>query len=339
MIPSEIYKLKTILDSFLGESKRDLNDNYQLEYPCPKCVEENGTKEIMKYNLSISLKKQQFNCWKCSSMHDEMHGSILKLIKLYGNETILQEYKEAIYTLRQSKLYKVTFDNNDFNIDTTVFERDVVKLPTNFKKFVENDYSPKKAIDYLFKRGINWDIINEHHIGYTAYDENNKQASSRIIIPSFNIYGELNYWTGRDFTNLKGRQKYFNPQVERKEIIFNEEKIQWDADIVLVEGPFDHIVVPNSIPLLGKSLKMDFTLYQILKQKANSSILIFLDADAKDDVKKIYKLLNHGRLYGKIKWIPTENDLDPSKIFELYGYKGIVNHLKKAEKIDEIYLT
>ena len=122
-------------------------------------------------------------------------------------------------------------------------------------------------------------------------------------------------------------------------IIFNEEKIQWDADMTLVEGPFDHIVVPNSIPLLGKSLKMDFTLYQELITRANSHINIFLDSDASEDVKKIYKLLNHGKLYNKIRWIPVNNDLDPSKIFELYGYKGIVNHLKCAEKISEIFLT
>lgn len=339
MIPSEIYKLKTILDSFLGGSKKDLDETYQLQYPCPRCIEENGDKETRKYNLEVNLSKQLFNCWKCSSIHDEMHGSILKLIKLYGNESILKEYKEAIYVLRQSKLYQVSFNKDDFNIDTTVFERDTVKLPTNFKKFKEGEYNPKKAIDYLFKRGIDWNIINDYNIGYTTYDENNKQVSSRIIIPSFNKFGELNYWTGRDFLNFDKRQKYFNPQVERKDIIFNEEKIQWDADIVLVEGPFDHIVVPNSIPLLGKSLKMDFLLFQEIKLRANANILIFLDADANEDVKKIYKLLNHDNLYGKVKWVPVSNDLDPSKIFELYGYKGIVNHLKTAERIDEIYLT
>ena len=82
MIPQEIYKLKSILDSFLGESRRSLDDTLQLEYPCPLCVDEHGDKEKNKYNLSISLSKQLFNCWKCSSVHDEMHGSILKLIKL-----------------------------------------------------------------------------------------------------------------------------------------------------------------------------------------------------------------------------------------------------------------
>lgn len=339
MIPQEIHKLKAILDSFLGDSKKELDNSFQLQYSCPRCREENGDKENRKFNLEISLSKQLFNCWKCSSVHDEMHGSIIKLIKIYGNDSILKEYKDTIYQLRQSKLYQVSFDKNDFNIDTTVFERETVKLPDNFKKFNINTYNPQKALDYLFKRGINWEIINDYNIGYTTYDENNKQVSSRIVIPSFNKYGELNYWTGRDYLNYDKRQKYFNPQVERKDIIFNEEKIQWDADITLVEGPFDHIVVPNSIPLLGKSLKMDFTLYQELITRANSHINIFLDSDASEDVKKIYKLLNHGKLYNKIRWIPVNNDLDPSKIFELYGYKGIVNHLKCAEKISEIFLT
>ena len=82
---------------------------------------------------------------------------------------------------------------------------------------------------------------------------------------------------------------------------------------------------------MGKVLKTDFKLYQELISKSNANINIFLDNDAAEDVKKIYKTLNHNRLYNKIRWIPVGNDLDPSKIFELYGYKGIVEHLKKAE--------
>ena len=338
MIPNEIYKLKSLLDSFLGESRKELDDSYQLQYACPRCRENKGIIEDKKKNLEVNIRLNCYQCWACGQYDDEMHGSILKLIKLYGNESILKEYKETIYQLRQSKLYQVSFDKNDFNIDTTVFERETVKLPSNFKKFNRGAYNPQKSLDYLFNRGITWDIIEEYNMGYTTYDENNKQVSSRIVIPSFNKFGELNYWTGRDYLGFDKRQKYYNPQVERKDIIFNEEKIQWDADITLVEGPFDHIVVPNSIPLLGKSLKMDFTLYQELITRANSHINIFLDSDASEDVKKIYKLLNHGKLYNKIRWIQVNNDLDPSKIFELYGYKGIVEHLRKAEKINEIFL-
>ena len=338
MIPSEIYKLKELLECFLSGSKKDLDESYQLQFSCPRCVETKGPSEVRKYNLEVNLKKGVFNCWSCGQYDDEMHGSILKLIKLYGNDSILKEYKDTVYSLKQSKLYELSFDANDFNIELNTIESEEVELPTNFRPFVLNGRNDKKALNYLMERGITWDIINKYHLGYTTYDNSQKQLSSRIIIPSFNEYGELNYWTGRDFTGIEKRQKYYNPVVERKDLIFNEQLIEWDADITLVEGPFDHIVVPNSIPLLGKVLKTDFKLFQTLLIRANANINIFLDADAVDDVKKIYRLLNHDRLYGKIRYIPVGNDLDPSQINQLYGVNGILNILSKAAKINEVYL-
>ena len=192
---------------------------------------------------------------------------------------------------------------------------------------------------YLINRGVGWDIINNYNIGYTDYDPENKSTSSRIILPSFNEFGELNYWTGRDFTSLPYRQKYFNPQVERMGIIFNEDKIQWDADITLVEGPFDHIVVPNSIPLLSKKLSTDSKIYQKLISKANANVNIWLDGDAYNDVFEIYKLLNHNKLHNKIRYIPINKNLDPSTVYQMYGWRGIVSHLRNTHKIKEIYLT
>ena len=222
--------------------------------------------------------------------------------------------------------------------------KDIMKAPvkmTGSEKsgcYICNKKNNYKALDYLLKRGITWDIINKYKIGYTKYDENFKQLSSRIIIPSFNKFGELNYWTGRDFTNLPKRQKYYNPIIERKNLIFNEEYVEWDADITLVEGPFDHIVVPNSIPLLGKVLKTDFKLYQYIITKANANVNIWLDSDAFEDIKKIYQLLNHDRLYGKIKFIPTPEGEDPSSVFQKFGKKGVIECLKNAKQIEEIYL-
>ena len=338
MILQEIYKLKSLLEFFLGESKKDLDESYQLQFACPRCVETKGDGERRKYNLEVNLRKGLFNCWSCGQYDDEMHGSILKLIKLYGNNSIINEYKATVKELQQSKLYQLSFDKNDFDIDFTIPEIKEVSLPKNYTIFRENDKSSYRPLMYLKKRGITIDIIKKFRIGYTKYDENEKQLSSRIIIPSFNAFGELNYWTGRDFTGIKGRQKYYNPIIERKDLIFNEEKIEWDADITLVEGPFDHIVVPNSIPLLGKVLKTDFKLYQYLLLKANANINIFLDGDAFDDVKKLYQLLNHDRLYNKIRFIPAMPDDDPSVIFEREGKRGIINHLRNAKKINEAYL-
>lgn len=338
MIPEEIYKLKSLLDSFLGDSKKELDETYQLQYSCPRCREYKGKNEDRKKNLEVNIKLGCYQCWSCSQYDDDMHGSILKLIKLYGNDSIVKEYKDTLYSFKQSKLYNISFDKNDFNIENSLLEKKEVKLPNNFVKFEENKNNNEKALNYLKMRGIDWDIINDFNIGYTTYDENNKQISSRIILPSFNKYGELNYWTGRDFLNKDKRQKYFNPKTERKDLIFNEDKIQWDADITLVEGPFDHIVVPNSIPLLGKALNNDFKLYNELMKNSNANINIWLDSDCPENSMQIYKLLNHGRLYNKIRIINSNIAKDPSDIYNTYGKKGIISCLKQTSKIVEYKL-
>lgn len=330
MIIAETYKLKSLLDSFLGESKNELDESYQIQYPCPKCVAHKGVGEVSKFNLEVNLRKGVYNAWCCSQYDDEMHGSITKLIKMFGNDSILKEYKDILRQIQQSKLYDISFNKEDFNLRNQNVERKEIELPSNFKLFKFDDKNPYKAMEYLKNRGIGWDIIRKYNIGYTEYDENQKNLSLRIVIPSFNQYGELNYWVGRDFSNWDKKMKYMNPKVDKKEIIFNEEKVCWDADINLVEGPFDHIVVPNSIPLLGKALKDDDKLFYTLRDRANANINIFLDGDAFDDVKRIYKILNHGKLFGKIRYIPLNGDDDPSLIYQKYGKKGIIKSLQNA---------
>lgn len=340
----ELEKLYNILTVFLGDSKNGFDENtFQYQFPCPRCIEKDGLGESRKYNLEVNLQKQLFQCWKCSSSgDDEMHGTIVKLIRMYGNEKLLEEYKSIIRSIRESELYKLHFNSNDFNIDTSIIEKEELKLPPSFKFFNKNERNNYGALKYLQNRGIGWDIIEKYKIGYTEKEEENKKGSFRIIIPSYNALGELNYWVGRDYLpkseKYAQRLKYDNPKVEKKTIIFNEEKIQWDADITLVEGPFDHIVVPNSIPLLGKALNKDYKLYWDIISKCNANCNIFLDADAYQSVKEIYKLLNHGNLYGKIRYIPVEEGEDPSSLYEKGGYKKIAEHLANAQQIKEIFL-
>ena len=336
---AELNKIYSILESFLGESKSGFDGkNMQLQFPCPNCVEKYGKAEERKFNLEINLSKQLFHCWKCADEGDEMHGSILKLIKLYGNEQLLKEYKEAIHSLRESKLYKLNFSDDDFNIDTKSVEIEDLKLPSSFKYIRKDKPLPKDVAKYLNSRGVGWDIIERYSMGYTEYTKDSFMPSYRIYIPSYDKYGDLNYWTGRDYLNRDKVVKYYNPKVERKNVIFNEEKVQWDADITLVEGPFDHIVVPNSIPLLGKILNKEFKLYWEIVKNAKGNVNIWLDDDAFDSIKAIYKELNHGDLYNKIRFIKTDLGKDPSEIYEKYGYKGIVECLRSTQKIEEVLL-
>lgn len=341
----ELEKLYAILVSFLGEAKSGFSEhNLELEFPCPCCIDREGNGEARKYNLAVNLQKQVFQCWKCSSMGEPMKGSIVKLIRLYGNEELLEQYKEIIRSIHESELYKLHFSDKDFNIDTSIVTKEDLKFPDSFQYFDRNKTNYRPALKYLLDRGLTWDIIEKYKIGYTLREEEleNKKYSYRVIIPSFNALGELNYWVGRDYLPKSNvyiyRTKYANPKAEKKEIIFNEEKVQWDADITLVEGAFDHIVVPNSIPLLGKALDKDYKLYWDLITKANAKVNIFLDNDTPETAKYIYGLLNHGRLYDKIRIINADLGKDPSEIYEKYGTKGIIKCLQETKKISECEL-
>ena len=72
--------------------------------------------------------------------------------------------------------------------------------------------------------------------------------------------------------------------------------------------------------------------------RANANVNIWLDGDAYNSVKEIYKLLNHGNLYDRVRYIPCGEDDDPSSIFQRGGYKKIAEHLSNAQQIKEIYL-
>ena len=338
MIP-EIDNISLILESFLGASRNGASADFEMEFGCPRCMEKYGPAEQQKYNLGVNIRKGLFKCWKCESEGDVMKGSVGKLIRTYGNPTLLEQYKKAIHELRTSELYKLKFGEDDFKTDVGLEDKDSLEFPDSFVRFEEgSDKNNKIALKYLFDRGIGWNIIKEHGIGFTRHNSTNRSLSDRIIIPSHDEYGYLNYWTGRDFTNNPRKQKYFNPKLERKNIIFNEDKIQWDADITIVEGPFDHIVTPNSIPLLGKVIKPGFKIYDRLMNDAKAKVNIFLDGDARETAIATYKALNHGDLYRRVRLIPVNKDLDPAKIYELYGYKGIAKCLRCAVELDETKL-
>lgn len=341
----QIENMLGLLSSFLGDSldkDRDYNvnepDSLQFRFNCPHCAEENGGTPDNKYNLEISLSKNIFSCWRCSSESNEMQGVLPKLFQRYGNNTLLKDYYSEVKSLNDEKLYSLDFYDKMIALSgNSETKLDYLSLPSDYHYIRNNEFS-KKPLEYLLKRNITIDIIDKFKIGYTGFNPEHEKVSNRIILPSYDLNGKLNYWTGRDFTESKGREKYFNPSVDRMNIVFNEHLIQWDADITLVEGPFDSLVYPNMIPLLGKKIKEDFLVYKMLMEKANANINIFLDGDAYRDAKNLYKLLNTGRLYNKIRLIPVTKDLDPSLIYQEFGKNGIIEHLKQAVKIKEVYL-
>lgn len=312
------------LEKFLGKAHRHDEDKGQASFDCPACSGYIGKLDAYggvggdgKGNLEINYKRNIFKCWKCSDVNN-MHGVIMKLLKRYATSRIIREY--------------LLLNPDAENVNHIDKEEIIVTLPNGFKLLSDctpKDYKYDEAISYLKKRNINSDIIKEFNIGYiTKCDLHN-----RIIIPSYDSFGDLNYYVARWFSQKPNELKYINPSAEKEKIIFGESKINFDSTIYLVEGAFDHIVVPNSVALLGKYISDEFM--DILHDNANAYIVILLDDDAYYDAMLLYRKLNFGRLKGRIRIIRPRKGYDPSKIFEEFGAKGITNLLRSAYTLPE----
>ena len=324
-------KLITLLTSFLGNYGKHCGEWYSFNCPC--CAEISGVECDNKHNLEINIQPDKliFHCWKCGDTNN-MKGKLSNLIKRYGGNIVYNEYKDIINEYKSTQLFSL---NNSLSLNNDICSIEEIKLPYLFKPIQKGDIKSKDALEYLNNRGIYWDLIKKYNIGYVGNDYNKDYAmKNRIIIPSYNEYGDLNYWVGRDYTG-QNKLRYKNPKFEKKNFIFNEKYINWYEDITLVEGAFDHIVVPNSIPLLGKNLDNTFIHYKKLIEKSRSNINIFLDDDALTNAKKIYKILNNTNMKNKVKLIECPNGYDASQIYQEFGSKGIVEVLRTAKTINE----
>lgn len=292
---SDYKPIIRILKDILGEVRSHSTHKQQIAFDCPVCSYEikgleNGDG---KGNLEVNYKYGVYKCWSCGESHNT-HGSLYKLIKKYGKPSHLRNYK----------LFSPDYNEN--RSEKRKYKK--VRLPIEFISF-ENvsdgfrlTHYYKRAKNYLIRRNINDDLIKKHHIGFCYEGE----YANRIIIPSLSKKNKVNYFVARTYEPYI-KPKYKNPEAEKQKIIWNKQSIDWSKPIYLVEGVFDHIFLPNSIPLLGKVISDE--LFDILYEKA-IKIVIVLDGDAFEDTIKLYRKLDGGKLMNKIWYVKLDEDVD-----------------------------
>lgn len=285
----EVDALLELLRDVLGDEKQHYASKGQISFDCPVCALEKGLdKGDGKGNLEINYARHVYKCWACSETNGT-HGPLGKLFDQFA-------------TKKQKKLYHILKPEEFKKIEEV---KKKLKMPQGYTKFKDSNpiFIPhKEAINYLKSRSITEDIIEKYQIGYTVTGD----YAYRIIVPSFNKEGQLNYFIARSWARSK--MKYKNPPVPKDEIIFNESLIDWEKDIYLVEGVFDGFFLDNSIPMLGKVLSEN--LFHRLYNDARGNIIVCTDGDAWSNGIKIYHELNGGVLYNRIKIVKLPKDKD-----------------------------
>jgi len=280
-----------LIGNIFGEPKMINEIRGQISVDCPVCsyTIKGLDKLDGKGNLEINYQQHVYKCWACAETHGT-HGHLGKLIDKHGSK-------------KDKKIYKL-IRPDEFEKKEKVYKK--LELPKEYKKFDEVHplHIPRKeALNYLKKRGITDEIIEKYQIGMCLDGE----YSGRIIVPSFDKKGELNFFVSRSW-NPRSKLKYKNPEASKDFLIFNESLIDWKKDIYLVEGVFDSFFLDNSICLLGKFLTDN--LWEKLYSKAKKNIIVCLDGDAYTDAKNLYDKLNGGALYNRVKLVKLPKDKD-----------------------------
>lgn len=306
--------IKNVFDDVKG-----LYKSSQLQVNCPKCAERDGGVVDYKYNLEIStsLNRRVFKCWKCEP---QFSGTLGSLIRMYGSYIDYELYKSLAGKYSD---YTPSEDEGDF---LPVF------LPGNFILFSdmdENNSEHMEAYKYMIlERKIPFDKLLDFRIGFCTEGK----YAKRIIIPSYDINGNVDYFVGRSY--YKSKKPYDNPKHNKKNLIFNEKFINYDSLIFLVEGVFEMLTLPNAIPLLGKQITE--RLYFKLKER-RPNIIVALDPDAKKDEFEIYNLLKnaYGNDSNRVRVLGLKGDLDIDELNKKLGKESVIDSLYFSKELKD----
>ena len=291
-------KLVYLIDRVIGSKGQKLKKQNEYMYWSPFVTHH-------KPKLQINIITGKWHCWVSNA----------------GGHNLFQLFKKVNATNDQFTELRGMVDETSYGYKSKEVRKEVkVELPKEFLSLVYKHPSPvyKNAMMYLHKRGITYEDILKYNIGYCDQG----LYTNRVIIPSYDEDGQLNFFVGRDI--FESKMKYRNSPTQ-KDIIGFDLFINWDEPIVLCEGPFDAIAIKrNVIPLFGKTILSK--LKRKIIEKKVKSIYISLDTDAiGDSMKMVENFMNHNIDVYFVKL--TEKD--PSDL----GFEKVTELLKKTDKM------
>lgn len=214
-----------------------------------------------KPKLSINLETDRWQCW----------------VSGHNGKKLLYPMREAGATREQLQQYMNLFGNGKKHVSVR-YSENIGKMyfPESFVPLVScnNSVIGKKAFNYLLNRGLNELDILRFKIGICTKG----QFEGRIIFPSFDKKGELNFYTGRAYDG-----HYLNvsvPKGYKNSIILNEINIDWEKPVVITEGFIDAFKsISNTVPVFGSFLHHESLLFETAVEQATEVVMAF-DKDA-----------------------------------------------------------
>ncbi len=258
-----------LLKSALGQHEKS-KDGINFAFRCPSC----NPRDSSKKKLVIKVDSGKFHCWVC----DFKGATPVKIFKKYYPDKL-----HAAIEQYGKKYAKISTNNQDEEIPEVKLPRGFIFLALNMN---HKDPDVTAVIKYALSRGLVVSDFWKFKLGTCTTGRYRR----RLIIPSHDSEGELNYYVARAID--ENPRKYINAKVSKKNIIFNEIYLDWSKEITIVEGPMDLVKSgENSTCILGSSLNESYLLFKKLV-KNQTPVLLALDPDIIEKSHNIAKRLD-----------------------------------------------
>lgn len=248
-------------------------DGINAAVKCPSC---NG-RGSSKKKLVIRLDTDQHHCWVCDIKGKNLTNTLRKYAPEY-----LKEYSERFL----GRKHVATLDSKESDVLEVVRPpKGFILLPTVYHYARDPDI--RDTIQYARSRGLGLRDFWRFKLGTCTTGRYRR----RLIIPSFDASGDLNYFVARSIDD-DTKMKYLNAKVPKMGVIFNEINIDWSEELTLVEGPMDMVKCDdNATCILGSHFSEEYKLFQEIIRHS-TPVLLALDPDAMKKSQLIAKILS-----------------------------------------------
>lgn len=297
-------------------------------------------------SMSVSYDKQIYKCFSCGAS-----GNVFNFVMDYEHV----DFKEALNIL--AKRAGISIGN--INISSQNKYDKYYKMYDFSLKFYQNNINSsygKDAKEYLYKRGINDELIKHFKIGLSLLEKDkltkillekdytkkememyglgngfNDLYVNRIMFPLFDVSSKVVGFSGRIY-NSSSDSKYINtketPIFKKGEMLYNfyeaKDFVRLEKKIIVVEGFMDvirlySVGIKNVVALMGTSLTKEQI--SLLKRLSNN---VYLSLDG--DEAGLKAMANIGSVLEEngfnVRIIKLSSNLDPDEFILKYKKEG-----------------
>lgn len=308
-------------------------------------------------SLSISPEKQIYTCFVCGES-----GNVFNFVKNYEKISFTEAVSKIALKVGISLDVKTSYkpkidDKNNKYYDMFLLAS---KL---YKNNIKTKYG-KEATEYLHKRSITDDIIDEFDIGL-SFDDNavskllEKKGFSkddaidiglcgntdnytydifrnRIMFPLYDNDGKIVGFSGRIYNELSDN-KYVNSKeskiFKKGNLLYNYHRALKNTkdtnSIIIVEGFMDvirlyTIGIKNVVATMGTAITKE---HASLIRRLSKNVILCFDGDKAGEKATISALKELEKIDLSPKIIRLEDNLDPDDYIIKKGEKNFLNHL------------